>query len=242
VREATWALVVPVKRLAVAKTRLRSTSVGVPHDRLVLALAQDTVRAALACPLVTELLVVTDDPVATAALARLGARVVPDKPDAGLNAAISYGAGLIDPTRWVAALTADLPALRPAELAAALRAAAAADRRRGFVPDAAGTGTTLLATPPGVPLDPRFGPGSAERHLASQARDLTHRAGDPAAHVRDTAITPNHHGAQPASEAPQDGGPWPSLRRDVDTGADLAAAERLGLGPDTSALWHAKTA
>jgi 2-phospho-L-lactate/phosphoenolpyruvate guanylyltransferase len=213
-REASWALVVPVKRLAVAKTRLRSTSIGVPHDRLVLALAQDTVRAALACPLVTELLVVTDDPVATAALARLGAQVVPDKPDAGLNAAISYGAALIDPAHWVAALTADLPALRPAELAAALRATATT-QRRGFVPDAAGTGTTLLATPPGVPLDPRFGTGSAARHLASEARDLTRRPGE--------------------SE-----GAWPSVRRDVDTRADLAEAERLGLGPHTSALWRVR--
>jgi 2-phospho-L-lactate guanylyltransferase len=29
-------------------------------------------------------------------------------------------------------------------------------------------------------------------------------------------------------------GDWPSLRRDVDTAADLAAAERLGLGPYTA--------
>jgi 2-phospho-L-lactate/phosphoenolpyruvate guanylyltransferase len=205
-REPDWAVVVPVKRLAAAKTRLRNTTTtsAVPHDQLVLAFAQDTVRAALACPLVSEALVVTDDPVATAALERLGARVVPDKPDAGLNAAVAYGAAtLARPARWVAALTADLPALRPAELAAALRAAATAPRR-GFVPDAAGTGTTLLVAPPLVALDPRFGPGSAASHLASGARRLD--------------------------------GPWPSLRRDVDTRDDLAEAARLGLGPATGTL------
>jgi 2-phospho-L-lactate/phosphoenolpyruvate guanylyltransferase len=171
-REPEWAVVVPVKPLAAAKTRLRKTTVGVPHDRLVLALAQDTVGAALACPLVAEVLVVTDDPVAAAALARLGARTVADEPDAGLNAAVSYGAAVVArPGRWVAALTADLPALRPVELAAALRAAASAGER-GFVPDAAGTGTTLLVTPPGVALDPRFGPGSAASHLAFGAGRL----------------------------------------------------------------------
>jgi 2-phospho-L-lactate guanylyltransferase len=222
-REPEWAVVVPVKRLTAAKTRLRGTLTAVPHDQLVLALAQDTVRAALACPLVAEVLVVTDDPVAAAALVPLGAVTVPDKPDAGLNAAVAYGAELVArPGRWVAALTADLPALRPDELTAALRAAAppqapraaappetppdaaGAPSRRGFVPDAEGTGTTLLAAPPGVPLGPRFGPGSADRHLASGARRLD--------------------------------GDWPSLRRDVDTRADLTQASRLGLGPHTDAL------
>jgi 2-phospho-L-lactate guanylyltransferase len=239
-REPGWAVVVPVKRLATAKTRLRGdTPPGVPHARLVLAMAQDTVRAALACPVVAEVLVVTGDPAVAAALGELGARVVPEPPPpplpvphpppvpvspggpvspdgpdgpdgegvSGLNRAVGHGAGqLAGAGRWLAALAADLPALRPDELARALRAAAhpgsGSGPRRGFVPDAGGTGTTLLAAPPGVPLAPRFGPGSAARHAASGARRLD--------------------------------GDWPSLRRDVDTAADLASAERLGLGPYTA--------
>lgn len=199
-------MVVPVKRLATAKTRLRGgTPPGVPHARLVLAMAQDTVRAALACPVVAELLVVTDDPEVAAALSGLGARVVPDRPGAGLNPAIGYGAALATRSPgWVAALAADLPALRPGELRAGLAAAGRAGRagRRGFVADAGGTGTTLLAAPPGVPLEPRFGPDSAARHAAAGAQRLS--------------------------------GQWPSLRRDVDTAADLAAAHRLGLGRHTA--------
>jgi 2-phospho-L-lactate guanylyltransferase len=249
-REPGWAVVVPVKRLATAKTRLRGGAPpGVPHARLVLAMAQDTVRAALACPVVAEVVVVTGDPAVAAALGELGARVVPEPPPpplpvsvplplpvppvppvppggpgspdgpdgpdgpdregvTGLNRAVGHGAGqLAGAGRWLAALAADLPALRPDELARALRAAAhprpGSGPRRGFVPDAGGTGTTLLAAPPGVPLAPRFGPGSAARHAASGARRLD--------------------------------GDWPSLRRDVDTAADLAAAERLGLGPSTAA-------
>ncbi|MFC0530145.1 2-phospho-L-lactate guanylyltransferase [Phytohabitans kaempferiae] len=197
----TWGVVLPVKRLAVAKSRLRGTLDGVPHERLALALAQDTVAAALACAEVAEVLAVTDDPVVGRALAELGARVVPDVPGGGLNPAFAYGAAQLA-HRPVAALAADLPALCPADLSAALRTAAGA--RRCFVADAPGTGTVLLTAPAGTPLDPRFGPGSAAAHRRSGAVPL---AGD-----------------------------WPTLRRDVDTAADLDGAARLGLGPHSAAV------
>ncbi|HYN92674.1 MAG TPA: 2-phospho-L-lactate guanylyltransferase, partial [Pilimelia sp.] len=104
VREPGWALVVPAKRLAEAKSRLRGALPGVPHERLAMALAADTVAAALACAAVAELVLVCDDPALGAAARRLGARVVGDAPAAGLNAAIGYGAGLAAPGRPVAAL------------------------------------------------------------------------------------------------------------------------------------------
>lgn len=195
---------VPVKRLTVGKSRLRGALPGVPHEELALALAADTLRAVLACPAVVEVLVVTDD-VRVAATARAaGARVLPDEPGSGLNAAFRHGAaGAV--AGWVAGITADVPALRPAELAGALLAAQnGRPGVRRFLPDAPGGGTVLLAAGPGVPLDPRFGVGSAVAHVASGALPLD--------------------------------GDWPSLRRDVDTAADLAAAARLGLGPRTAAL------
>jgi 2-phospho-L-lactate guanylyltransferase len=197
-----WIAVVTVKRLEWAKTRLRGALPGVAHDRLVLAVVQDTVAAALACPAVADLLVVTSDPAVAGAVRALGARTVPDEPDAGLNPALVHGARLAGGGP-VVALAGDLPALRPAELGAALSATGG---RRGFVPDAPGTGTTLLASPTGTGLDPRFGPGSARAHAGSGARALT--------------------------------GPWPSLRRDVDTGTDLAAAAAIGLGTRTGALYR----
>ncbi|MBP1781396.1 2-phospho-L-lactate guanylyltransferase [Micromonospora sp. HB375] len=198
--EARWTVVMPVKRLGAAKSRLRGALPGVPHEELALALAADTLRAARACPAVAGVLVVTDDARVRAAADAAGARVAAD-PGAGLNAAFRHGAAVAGPRAAVAGLTADLPALRPAELAAALRATQGV---RGYVADAPGGGTVLLAAPAGVPLAPRFGPGSAAAHAASGALPL---AGD-----------------------------WPSLRRDVDTPADLAAAAGLGLGPRTAAL------
>ncbi len=88
---AGWVAVIPVKRLAMAKTRLRGAVPGVPHERLVLAMAGDTLAAVLACPAVDRVLVVTDDPAAARMLTRSGAERVPDDPDPGLNAAPGPG-------------------------------------------------------------------------------------------------------------------------------------------------------
>lgn len=168
-----WGLVIPVKPLSRAKTRL------VPYGpaargQLALAFASDVVAAGLACPLVQRVVVVTDDAHAAGALARLGAHVCPDLPATGLNPALSYGAQVLlglDPTLGVAAVAADLPALRPADLDDVL---GQVDRgQRGFVADMSGAGTTVLAGGAGIGLEPAFGPGSAGRHLASGAQVLT---------------------------------------------------------------------
>lgn len=164
-----WTVVIPVKRLAAAKSRLRGAVPAPRHADLALAMVRDTVTAVLGAASVAELLVVTDDPVAGAAAGELGARVVPDRPASDLNAALRYGADEVAGLdRFRAVLTGDLPALRSEQLDAAL---AGADRR-SFVADAAGNGTVLLAASPGEPLDPRFGIGSAAAHAGSGARRL----------------------------------------------------------------------
>jgi 2-phospho-L-lactate guanylyltransferase len=192
-----WTVVLPVKRLADGKSRLRGALPGVPHERLALALALDTAAAALE---VAPVVAVTADPAAASALAELGVQVLPDVPG-GLNASFAHGAAAASAGTSVAALAGDLPALRAADLAAALGQACGARR---YVADAAGTGTALLTAPVGRVLDPRFGPGSAAAHTASGAVPLD--------------------------------GPWPGLRRDVDTAADLTAAVALGVGRHTAAL------
>jgi 2-phospho-L-lactate/phosphoenolpyruvate guanylyltransferase len=169
-----WSVVVPAKRLAVAKTRLRPLTdraehPAAAHEALVLALLADTVAAALACPPVAEVVVVTDEPAAADLVRRLGARTLADEPDGGLNAALAHGAGSVVGDA-VAALSSDLPAMRPGELAAALGAAEGAPRC--FVPDVHGTGTTVL-TAVGTPLRPRFGTGSAQAHRDDGAVALT---------------------------------------------------------------------
>ncbi|WP_030436152.1 2-phospho-L-lactate guanylyltransferase [Actinoplanes subtropicus] len=164
-----WMAVIPVKRLSAAKSRLRGAVPAARHADLALAMVRDTVSAVLAGAAVAELVVVTDDPVAAAAVTALGARVVPDRPAADLNAAMRFGADEVAGLgRFRAVLAGDLPALRPEELDEALGSAAG----RSFVADAAGSGTVLLAAPPGEPLDPRFGLGSAVAHATSGATPL----------------------------------------------------------------------
>lgn len=168
-----WGVVVPVKRLADAKSRLVPYGDAVRQE-LALAFAADVVTAALRCELVERVLVVSDDERAAALLRELGATVVPDHPDAGLNPALRHGAGLLradDPGCGVASVSADLPSLRPADLAAVLRAVSGGSR--AFVADADGRGTTLLAAGRGAQLHPAYGRDSRTRHLASGAAEVS---------------------------------------------------------------------
>jgi 2-phospho-L-lactate guanylyltransferase len=230
----SWTVLLPVKVLARAKSRL-AVLAGDRRRELALALASDTVTAVLACPEVARVVVVTSDPVAGPLLAALGAVVVPDAPagrpagrgnrgtldgadvtgalgDLGvqdlLNAALRHGAAAAA-RRWpgtgLAALTADLPAVSPAELAGALRDAARSPGPASFVPDAAGVGTTLYAVRPGGEFRPLFGGASRARHAAAGATEL------------DVDV-------------------MTGLRRDVDTPDDLREALTLGAGPRTTAL------
>lgn len=200
-----WSLVIPLKPLALAKSRLADTAADGLRPGLALAFAQDTVAAALSCPAVRDVAVVTDDVLAGRELAALGARIVPDEPCSGLNAALTHGEAAIRsrrPDTALAALNADLPALRPLELARVLDAAA--EFPRAFLPDAAAIGTTLLGVAPGRELFPAFGTDSRARHRTSGAVELRLDAVD-------------------------------SVRQDVDTGEDLRAALALGVGPRTAA-------
>ncbi|MDX2598215.1 MULTISPECIES: 2-phospho-L-lactate guanylyltransferase [Streptomyces] len=201
-----WTLVIPLKPLARAKSRLSDTAADGVRPGLALAFAQDTVAAALACLAVADVAVVTDDALAGRELAALGARIVPDTPRSGLNAALRHGADAVremHPQVAVAALNADLPALRPLELSRVLDAAA--EFPRAFLADAAALGTTLLAAAPGRELNPAFGTGSRARHRVSGAAELGLAGVD-------------------------------SVRQDVDTGEDLRAALALGVGRYTAAV------
>ncbi|MFI5872889.1 2-phospho-L-lactate guanylyltransferase [Streptomyces sp. NPDC051445] len=200
-----WTLVIPLKPLALAKSRLADTAADGLRPGLALAFAEDTVAAALASPAVRDVAVVTDDALAGRVLAALGARIVPDEPRGGLNAALAHGAAAVRASRPdapLAALNADLPALRPQELARVL--GAAGEFPRSFLPDAAAIGTTLLAVAAGRELLPAFGTDSRARHRASGAVELRVETVD-------------------------------SVRQDVDTGEDLRAALSLGVGPRTAA-------
>jgi 2-phospho-L-lactate guanylyltransferase len=190
-------LIVPMKRPAQGKSRLRGAVVPERHAELVLALAYDTLAAATSADGVRRVLVVAADPASVADLVELGVEIVAEPSLGGLNAALRHGEELLrrdTPSGLVGALQADLPALRTEDLTAALAEAAG---HRAFVADRQGTGTTLLLAAAGLPLTPRFGEGSARAHTASGATPLTIAAeslradvdtADDLAHVRTLGV------------------------------------------------------
>lgn len=211
---AAWHVVVPVKPAEFGKSRLAVD--GVDRTALARAIALDTLEATARASHVAEVIVVTADEALHAELGGWGERVeaairtgrarvrlVRESAPAGLDAAIRAGLASVPLDRPRAVLLGDLPALRPTDLDAALVHASALDL--GLVPDAEGTGTTLVTARASVPLSPAFGPGSAARHRTAGHVDL----------AVDAAST---------------------LRRDVDTAAQLHAALALGAGRRTAAL------
>ncbi|QLL09088.1 2-phospho-L-lactate guanylyltransferase [Mycobacterium vicinigordonae] len=201
-------VIIAVKRLAAAKTRLAPVFSAPTRESVVLGMLVDTLTAASRVSSLHSILVITPDKAAGAAAAELGAEVLADPTPADdpdpLNSAIAAaeramtGSEVASLSNLVV-LQGDLPALQTQELDEAIAAARAYPR--SFVADRAGTGTAALCAF-GAPLEPRFGADSSARHRRSGAIELT--------------------------------GAWPGLRCDVDTPADLAAARKLGVGPATA--------
>ena len=197
-------LIVAVKRLTAAKTRLAPIFSARTRESVVLAMLVDTLTAASRVSSVRRITVVTPDDVAAAAASELGAEVLTDPTPDGhldpLNNAIAAAERVVSQSvSNIVVLQGDLPALQPQELAEAI--AAARRYERSFVADRLGTGTAALCAF-GTTLDPRFGPDSSAQHRRSGAIELT--------------------------------GAWPGLRCDIDTPGDLAVARRLGMGPATT--------
>ncbi|MFF2372312.1 2-phospho-L-lactate guanylyltransferase [Agromyces sp. NPDC058110] len=219
----TYDLVVPVKLLAEAKTRLAPSLDAAARAGLARAFVLDTLDAALAAERVARVIVVGDlsghlDEIPTELV------VVAEPEPRSLTAAIGHGIAEArrlavderDPTgvggraarshRGLGVLLGDLPALTPQTLDVAL--GAASRHPLAFMPDAEGTGTTLATAAAHTRFEPAFGPDSAVLHRTLGFHDLSHDL--PAGLVE-------------------------RVRRDVDTVEALDAAERLGLGPHSSA-------
>ena len=188
------------------------------HEALVLAMALDTVAAALASPVVGRVVVVTADPVPGDAAVVLGAELIADVPDAGLNPALAYAAALVRRTG-----ATRKPARRRR---AHRRPAGAAHRRadRGAAPGRGDRGRARPARPWRRPELRR----RRQRHRHGAARGAARGACSSRASAPDRRPR-----TAPAARCALTGA-WPSLRRDVDTAADLAEAFVLGVGARTA--------
>lgn len=159
-----WSLVVPVKKRADAKSRLQVPGGRDARSELAVAFALDTLEAVLDAREVARVVLVTDEPaLREAGAARPKVRLVSD-PGTGLDGALAAGLAVLraEHPGPAAVLLGDLPALRSRELDAAL--VMARESARAVVPDADGSGTTLLTALDVAELHPRFGPGSRRAH------------------------------------------------------------------------------
>ena len=232
-------MVVPFKGAADAKSRLSGSLDDGERAAIALAFLVDTVSAVRGVPAVSCVVVVSNQPGLAADLAAGQATdrtdvltlVVAD-PGGGINAAVASGlahARAAAPEAFAAAITGDLAALRPTDLAEAFALAEAAatsaraqvlNARTGsntgtgseqvhtqlaFVPDREGSGTTMVAFVPGAHAQTHFGVGSAAAHAAAGYRPL----------------------AVPVES---------SLRLDIDDADDLERARLLGVGDATRAV------
>jgi 2-phospho-L-lactate/phosphoenolpyruvate guanylyltransferase len=157
-----WSVVVPIKGGQAAKSRLRAPA-GVDRIALARSLALDTILAAVEAVAADHVVVVTSDAEVSRNVRALGVHVL-DDPRQGLNAAAREGLAAVGVGHAAAVLLGDVPALRAADLRAALVWGQAHDC--WFVPDAEGTGTVLLGASDASSVRPRFGSGSAARHEA----------------------------------------------------------------------------
>lgn len=204
-----WSAIVPVKDPGLAKSRLLPAHEPI-RPELAIAFLDDVLTALQDAPSIDAIVVVTSSERAARHAHAAGARVIadPGDPNDPLNGAIR--AGMQAAPGAVIAIAADLPCLDGAAVEAVLQAAC--EHPAAFVPDAAGTGTTMLALDSDRSVEPGFGERSRARHAAAGATELT---------------IPGAAGAR--------------ARRDVDTEIDLWDAARIGVGRATQRVldWSA---
>ncbi|MDJ0377297.1 2-phospho-L-lactate guanylyltransferase [Cryobacterium sp. PH31-L1] len=203
-----WVVVVPVKGSAEAKSRLGA---GPGRAALADAFALDTVAMLVAASAVERVFVVTASTRLGALLGGFGAVIVPEVPvaetgHARLNAGIVQG---------LAAARLAYPQANLAVMTGDLPALRLSDLENAFA---------LAEVHPRAMVADAEGVGTTTL-FARAGVTVTPRfgLGSRAAHEGDGHVV-------------LDLPPTSSLRRDVDTAADLEAARALGLGPHTSVL------
>jgi 2-phospho-L-lactate guanylyltransferase len=171
------AAVLPVKTFGLAKQRLGQTLGSGSRQALAQAMFLDVLASLRRTRGVDQIIVVTAEPNVEFA-ADEHVVVLEDEIQEGQSAAALVG------IRWATAaghervllVPGDTPLLAADELAALLESAAADGTAIVIVPDRHGTGTNGLLLAPPDAIEPSFGPGSLERHVAAaQSAGCGHR-------------------------------------------------------------------
>jgi 2-phospho-L-lactate guanylyltransferase len=162
---------VPVKRLAAAKSRLFALLDPEQREAFTLAMLRDVVACLLSSPALDRTTVVTpDDVVADAARAQGADALVRDDP--GLNAALSGAVRTIELSRDEPLLVVlgDVAGGLPADIEALFDAQDASQPASVVLAPSSDGGTSALLRTPHDAIPPCFGPDSAKRHREAAAK------------------------------------------------------------------------
>lgn len=237
---AGWTVVVPVKSLTAAKTRLAPEHSPAERAALARAFALDTVDAARIARAVRRVVVVSDEPVIERELREVpGVEVVPEVGPRGLAAAIAYGVEVARAAdRWSSSRRR-----RRGETSADARGLDTS--MRGVSTTGGGVAVLLGDVPALRARDLDAALEVAARHPLAFVPDAE-GTGTTLATAREGEALDAHFGQDSAARhaaagfadlaAGHPGAIAPGLRRDVDTAAELLEAVALGVGARTSAV------
>jgi 2-phospho-L-lactate/phosphoenolpyruvate guanylyltransferase len=157
-------VIVPVRGLEGAKSRLGEALDAEERRDLVEQLLRHTIATSQATPGVTEVGVISPDPDALDLAAAIGARPILQR-SRGLNPAILEARAVVPAGARLLILPSDLPALSQAALHEVLEAADVAGPPCVVIaPDRHGRGTNVLLLDPPDVIDPAFGGDSRAAH------------------------------------------------------------------------------
>ena len=161
--------ILPVKSFGAAKERLSVTLGSGSRQALAQAMFSDVLASLRRVPGLDAVVVVTADRVAEAAARGERVKVLLDTEQTGQSAAALLGIRYAQAGGFerVLLVPGDTPLLDPSEVAALLARALDEDLHLVVVPDRHATGTNALLLAPPDAIEPSFGPGSLERHVAA---------------------------------------------------------------------------
>jgi 2-phospho-L-lactate guanylyltransferase len=171
--------ILPIKGFEGSKQRLSPALAAGSRQSLSQAMFADVLAALRRCLLLDGIAVVTDDVVAESLAHGDGAMVLRDHARGGQSDAALIGIRHAESTGFerVLLVPGDTPLVDPLEVDDLLERAWRDRIAVVVVPDRHGTGTNaLLLAPPGT-IEPSFGPGSFDRHVAAaRGSGQPHRA------------------------------------------------------------------
>lgn len=205
-------IIIPVKRLAEAKSSFSKVLRLENRKKLVLAMLTDMLNTARESPSISEVAVVSNDSDVLDFAAKRGAVGMVEK-DLGLNGALKLAIGRVESLGADLALVlpGDLPLLKPSDVENII-AMATAERDVVIAPSKANGTNALLLKPPSI-MGLKFGGESFPLHLAEAMR---------------AGVKPRIYRSE-------------TVAFDVDEPEDLPKVEALGLGTKTREFLLAQT-